>query len=176
MAQEVAEDARQRLDKTRSTAVHSGPVVAYASEDGADPPLPSVPPVSPLLPLGSQAVSGRAAANRMRLQTVQRAVATGNLVVMIPILAPIAKRLGLDIDYETPDGVQLLQDALHAYAGTREVAVQRDEGKVAGINDTLIDKVIGHESGTVQARYSHAEATERARAISALDWGFLGFR
>ncbi len=130
MAEEVAMDAAQRMDKTRTHSVHGGVTVGYAMADGALPERPPVPPVSPLHPNAPHVVTGRAAFNAKRMQTVRAALASGNLQVMIPIVDPIAKRLGLAIDYQTPDGAQLLYDALCAYSNAREVAVKRDGGHV----------------------------------------------
>jgi integrase len=130
LAQEVSQDAAQRLDKTRSTTVYSGAVASYANEDGTGYALPPHVVVPPLRPLSSNIVTARATVNQSRLKTVRAAVASGNLEVMVPIVGPIVKRLGLAIDYETEDGVMLLQEALGAYASAREVAVKRDAGEV----------------------------------------------
>lgn len=130
LAEEVSQDAKQRLDKTRSTTVYSGAVASYANEDGTGYALPPHVVVAPLRPLTTDIVAARAKVNRSRLDTVRAAVASGNLGVMVPIVAPIVKRLGLAVDYETDDGVMLLQEALGAYASAREVAVKRDAGEV----------------------------------------------
>jgi integrase len=92
--------------------------------------LPAVESISPLRPLAPEVVATRSAFNLRRQQVVRAALASGNLEVMLPLVKPIAQRLGLAIDYESADGVQLLQDALAAYMQARDVAVQRDEGKV----------------------------------------------
>lgn len=46
----------------------------------------------------------------------------------------------------------------------------------AGVNETIIDKLIGHESGAVQARYTHAAMPTLAAAVKLLDWSELGFK
>lgn len=46
----------------------------------------------------------------------------------------------------------------------------------AGVNETIIDKLIGHESGAVQARYTHASMEALVAAVKVLDWSGLGFR
>jgi len=46
----------------------------------------------------------------------------------------------------------------------------------AGVNETIIDKLIGHESGQVQARYTHAAMPTLAAAVGLLDWSGLGFK
>ena len=130
LAQEVARDAAQRLDKTGSTRVHADVSVAYANDDGTLPERPPVMPVSVLKPLDSKTVANRALFNKRRQEVVRAALAAGNLEVMLPLVKPITDRLGLAVDYETADGVQLLQDALAAYMRSRDVAVERDEGKV----------------------------------------------
>nr|WP_295380204.1 tyrosine-type recombinase/integrase [uncultured Pseudacidovorax sp.] len=43
----------------------------------------------------------------------------------------------------------------------------------AGVNDQIIDKLIGHASATVQGRYTHATTQALADAISKLDWSSL---
>lgn len=45
----------------------------------------------------------------------------------------------------------------------------------ANINETQIDLTIGHESGKVQGRYSHAMMPGLVRAIEALDWAGVGY-
>ncbi len=45
----------------------------------------------------------------------------------------------------------------------------------AGVNETIIDKLIGHESGAVQSRYTHASMGALVTAVKALDWSRLGF-
>lgn len=130
LAQEMARDAAQRIDKTGSTRVHAGVSVAYAYEDGSLPERPTVQPISVLKPLDPKTVANRAAFNKRRQEVVRAALASGNLEVMLPLVKPITDRLGLAVDYETADGVQLLQEALAAYMQSRDVAVERDEGKV----------------------------------------------
>ena len=44
----------------------------------------------------------------------------------------------------------------------------------AGVNDQIIDKLVGHESGTVQGRYTHATTATLAAAVAKLDWSGLG--
>jgi integrase len=80
--------------------------------------------------LAPNIVTARSRVNLSRLETVRAAIASGNLEVMVPIVAPIVRRLGLAIDYETEDGILLLQEAQGAYANAREVAVKRDAGEV----------------------------------------------
>jgi integrase len=46
----------------------------------------------------------------------------------------------------------------------------------AGVNDQIIDKLVGHESGTVQGRYTHATTKALAEAVAKLDWQRLGLR
>lgn len=130
LAQEVSKDAAQRVDKSKSTTVYSGAVGSYASEDGTGYALPPHVVVPPLRPLAPNIVTARSRVNLSRLETVRAAIASGNLEVMVPIVAPIVKRLGLAIDYETEDGILLLQEAQGAYANAREVAVKRDAGEV----------------------------------------------
>ena len=45
----------------------------------------------------------------------------------------------------------------------------------AGINESVIDKLIGHESGAVQSRYTHAVMSTLVDAVGRLDWSGLGF-
>lgn len=45
----------------------------------------------------------------------------------------------------------------------------------ASVNETIIDKLIGHESGAVQSRYTHASMGALVAAVKALDWSGLGF-
>lgn len=45
----------------------------------------------------------------------------------------------------------------------------------AGVNETIIDKVIGHESGAVQSRYTHAAMPTLSAAVALLDWSELGW-
>lgn len=45
----------------------------------------------------------------------------------------------------------------------------------AGVNETIIDKLIGHESGAVQSRYTHASMGALVAAVRVLDWSGLGF-
>lgn len=127
---ETAEDAAQRMNKGRSSSVYGPVVVAYELADGTLPERPAAPPVSPLAPLAPEVVAARAAFNERRRETVRAALASGNLEVMIPIVQPIVRRLGLAIDYMTPDGAQLLQECLAAYSSARNTAVHRDEGQV----------------------------------------------
>ncbi|WP_440534255.1 tyrosine-type recombinase/integrase [Variovorax sp. YR566] len=44
----------------------------------------------------------------------------------------------------------------------------------AGVNEQIIDKLVGHESGTVQGRYTHADTATLAASIAKLDWALLG--
>ncbi|VTU29917.1 site-specific integrase [Variovorax sp. PBL-E5] len=46
----------------------------------------------------------------------------------------------------------------------------------AGVNDQIIDKLVGHESGTVQGRYTHAATQALAEAVAKLNWRGLGLR
>ncbi|PZQ66934.1 MAG: hypothetical protein DI563_22350 [Variovorax paradoxus] len=46
----------------------------------------------------------------------------------------------------------------------------------ANANDTNIDKLIGHESGTVQSRYNHASMPGLVQTVGYLDWAGVGFR
>jgi hypothetical protein len=46
----------------------------------------------------------------------------------------------------------------------------------AHVNDQIIDKLIGHESGTVQGRYTHATTATLAEAVAKLDWTALDLR
>lgn len=128
--EDSAEDAAQRMNKDRAARVYGPITVAYELADGTLPERPEAPTVSPLKPLAPEIVATRASYNRRRQESVRAALASGNLEVMIPIVQPIVRRLGLAIDYATPDGAQLLQEALVAYSGAREVAVQRDQGMV----------------------------------------------
>lgn len=130
LSQEIATDAEQRQNKAKTTSVHGGVMTAYADEDGTVPPVPPGPPVSLLRPYAAKVVTGRTAANLHRLEAVRKALVSDNLAAMLPIVQPIAKRLGLAIDYETPDGALLLQECLAAYAQAREVATQRDTGLI----------------------------------------------
>ncbi|MFM9923428.1 hypothetical protein VLK31_10595 [Variovorax sp. H27-G14] len=127
---DITEDAAQRMNKGRSSRVYGPVIVAYELADGALPERPTTPPVSPLAPLAPEVVAARAAFNKRRRETVRAALVSGNLEVMIPIVQPIVRRLGLAIDYMTPDGAQLLQECLAAYSSTRDTAVHRDEGQV----------------------------------------------
>ena len=43
------------------------------------------------------------------------------------------------------------------------------------INESVIDKLIGHESGGVQSRYAHAAMPTLVIAVARLDWSPLGF-
>ena len=44
------------------------------------------------------------------------------------------------------------------------------------VNDQMIDKLVGHESGTVQGRYTHATTETLAAAVAKIDWMALGLR
>jgi integrase len=46
----------------------------------------------------------------------------------------------------------------------------------ASVNDQIIDKLVGHESGTVQGRYTHATTKALAEAVGRLDWQGLGLQ
>lgn len=127
---EAAEDAALRMRKDATTRFYSPATAAYRLEDGSLPERPEAPSTSPLRPLAPETVTARAAFNERRQKLVRAALASGNLEVMIPLVQPIVKRLGLAIDYETPDGAQLLHESLAAYSSAREIAVQRDQGLV----------------------------------------------
>jgi len=45
----------------------------------------------------------------------------------------------------------------------------------ASVNETIIDKLIGHESGAVQSRYTHASMGALVTAVAVLDWSGLNF-
>lgn len=127
---EASEDAAQRLHKDATTRFYSPATAAYQLADGSLPARPEAPPVGSLRPLAPSTVAARAAFNLRRREVVRAALASGNLEVVIPLVQPIVKRLGLAIDYETADGVQLLHECLAAYSSAREIAVQRDQGLV----------------------------------------------
>ncbi|SET01971.1 site-specific integrase [Variovorax sp. OV084] len=127
---EASEDAAQRLHKDATTRFYSPATAVYQLEDGSLPARPEAPPVGSLRPLAPSTVAARAAFNLRRREVVRAALASGNLEVVILLVQPIVKRLGLAIDYETADGVQLLHECLAAYSSAREIAVQRDQGLV----------------------------------------------
>ncbi|WPB58735.1 site-specific integrase [Xylophilus sp. GOD-11R] len=130
LATEMARDAQQRIDKTGASRVHRAPTVGYAAEDGTLPEAPEVARISPIKPLAPEVVSYRAKVHLQQQAIVRSHMAAGNLEVMIPILRPLVKRMGLEIDYESQDGVQLLQEALETYSGVKDSVVQKDEGMV----------------------------------------------
>lgn len=164
LSEEAERDAAQRLDKTKSTGVYRAVVVGYEGEDGSPPDRPPLPPAPPLRPLSPTAVSARTAFNLRRQAMVREALATGNLEIMLPIVQPIAKRLGLAIDYETADGAQLLQEALAAYSAARGIAVQRDLGMVVPTPPTPTVS-----AAVAEVRASATKGTVHLRDIKA-DW------
>ncbi|MNV70104.1 Phage integrase family protein [compost metagenome] len=44
----------------------------------------------------------------------------------------------------------------------------------AGVNEQIIDELIGHKGGTVQGRYTHADMPTLAASIDKLNWDAVG--
>jgi integrase len=142
-ASEVAADQAERLDKSRTARMTSGVRVGYVEDDDLNPEGFAAraieqlhgqdevaAPVSKLAPLSPAVRAARDLLNKRRAEFVAGAVASGDLVAVLPLAEAAAKYLGLSIDWESDDGAATLQAALNAYARARSGAVQRDTGAI----------------------------------------------
>ncbi|MDQ0591354.1 site-specific integrase [Variovorax paradoxus] len=142
-ASEMAADQAERLEKSRAVRMTYGVRVGYVEEDDLNPEgfaahaieqlhgqdeIPA--PVSKLAPLSPVVRAARDALNKRRVEFVAGAIASGDLLAVLPIAEAAARHLGLSIDWESDDGVATLHAALNGYARARTGAVQKDAGAV----------------------------------------------
>jgi integrase len=122
-AAELARDAAERGDKVRTARMTAG----AASGAGN---FPVIPETSLLAPLSQEIIDKRAELNRRRAAFVVPAVESGNLLLILPIAQIQARRMCVDIQWDTADGAATLEACLHAYSRAKDVAVARDGGSV----------------------------------------------
>lgn len=122
-AAELARDAAERGDKVRTARMTAGAAAGAGN-------FPVIPETSLLAPLSQDIIDKRAELNRRRAAFVVPAVESGNLLLILPIAQIQARRLCLDIQWDTTDGAAALQACLHAYSRAKDVAIARDGGSV----------------------------------------------
>ena len=87
---------------------------------------PGKSPLTGLTPIRRQA---RSDLNERRVAAVAEAVSGMNLDRIVPLADLQAKRLGLSITWESPDGLAALEACLEAYSRARTAAIRRDSGE-----------------------------------------------
>ena len=122
-AAELARDADDRSDKVRTARMTAGVAVGAGN-------FPVIPETSLLAPLSQDIVDKRAELNLRRAEFVTAAVASGNLMAILPIAQRQATRMCLDIQWDSADGAAALSACLHAYSRAKDVVIARDAGRV----------------------------------------------
>ena len=122
-AAELARDDAWRSDKLQTARMTAG----AASGAGV---FPEIPETSLLGPLSADILRKRGELHARRVDIVAAAIASGDLLAILPIAQIQAKRMCLDIQWDSVDGAATLKACLLAYARAKDVAVARDKGVV----------------------------------------------
>jgi integrase len=90
--------------------------------------FPTIFETSRLAPLSEEITTRRAELHKRRAAVVAAAITSGDLHAILPIAQLQAKRMGLEIEWDSDDGAAALEACLQAYARAKATAVTRDAG------------------------------------------------